>query len=131
MNKLNPIYILALVITLFIVSISMLNSKKEQFHSLDKEAKTLSVKAKDFKVYKNTWFNQQKVSKKLDLILRNSSFKNEKILKTQNKNTIKVKIQSNDPIVLNRFLNRVLNERFALKKIDIQKRSISFEIGFK
>ncbi len=131
MNKLNPIYILALIITLFIVSLSMLNSKKEQFHRLDKEAKTLSVKAKDFRDYKKTWFNEKTILKRLNRILKSSTFKKENILKTQNKNSIKVKIESNDPRVLNKFLSRVLNEKFVFKKLDIQKRTISFEIGLK
>lgn len=131
MNKLNPIYILALIITLFIVSLSMLNSKKEQFHRLDKEAKTLSVKAKDFRDYKKTWFNEKTILKRLNRILKSSTFKKENILKTQNKNSIKVKIESNNPRVLNKFLSRVLNEKFVFKKLDIQKRTISFEIGLK
>ncbi len=131
MNKLNPIYILALIITLFIVSISMLNSKKEQFYSLDKEAKTLSVKAKNFRDYKKTWFNEKRILKRVDRILKNSNFKKEKILKTQNKNSIKVKIDSNNPKVLNKFLSRILNEKFVFKKLDIQKKTISFEIGLK
>ncbi len=131
MKRLNPIYILALIATLLIISFTSLSQKKDEYKSLNKNLNSLSIKAESFNEYKSSWFNKRKVIKKLDSIVKSSSFRKEKILRVENKNIIRVKIQSENPRVLNKFLNRVLNEKFIFKKLDIQKDSISFEIGVK
>lgn len=131
MKRLNPIYIIALIAVLFIISFSVLNGKKSEYEELNNQFLSLNTKAKNFKEYKKSWFDEKYIIKKINLIVKSSSFRKEKILKTQNKNSIRVKIESENPIVLNKFLNRVLNEKLRLKKLDIQKRSISFEIGLK
>ena len=131
MNRLNPIYILALVITVFIISVFILDEKKDEYKKSNSNFNSLNVKAKEFNEYKNSWFNEDVVEKKLDSILKSSSFRKEKILTTKDKNVIRVKIESNNQKVLDRFLNRILNERFIFKKVNIQKRYISFEIGLK
>lgn len=131
MNKLNPIYILALMVTLFIISILVLDSKKQQYHEVDKKLISLNAKAQEYKEYKTSWFHKQRVIKKFNAIVQSRAFRGEKILKTQNETSIRVRIESMNPKVLNKFLNRVLNEKFLFKKLDIKKQSISFEVGFK
>lgn len=131
MNKLNPIYILVFIMTLFIVSTSMLSTQKKEYVELSKDFINIKSKSKNYKEYKDTWFNTKRVLKSLDTILRTSSFKKEKILKTQNSNVVKVKIESSNPRTLDKFLKRVLNEKFRIRKLSIQKQSISIEIGLK
>ncbi|XOB63361.1 hypothetical protein ACMC56_06020 [Campylobacterota bacterium DY0563] len=129
MNKINPIYILAFVVVVFFISISTLNNKENEFKNLKKEITDLDTKGKIFSEYKNNWFNKNTVINKIDKIVKNAAYKNEKILKTQTKNVVRIKFESNNTKLLNSFLNRVLNEKFLLKKIDIEKTSIYLEIG--
>ncbi|WP_072682461.1 hypothetical protein [Arcobacter sp. LA11] len=129
MNKLNPMYILALMITVFIVSFVSVSNKKEEYKNSIQTYENVKMKSKDFKEYKKTWFNKNQIRRKIDNIVRNSTFRKEKILKVENSNIIKLKIESKNPRVLNKFLNKILNEKLILKKLDIQKRSISMEIG--
>ncbi len=131
MNKLNPMYILVFIITLFIVSTSMLSTQKKEYVELSKDFINISIKSKNYKEYKDTWFNTKRVLKSLDAILRTSNFKKEKILKVQNSNIIKVKIESSNPRTLDKFLKRVLNEKFRIRTLSIKKQSISIEIGLK
>lgn len=131
MKRINPIYILALIVTFFILSFSLLSDKKDEYQELNKQFLSLNEKAKNFKEYNQNWFNEKRVQKKIDTIVKSSSFRKEKILKTQNKNSVRVKIESDNPKVLNKFLNRVLNEKFRFKKLEIQKRTISLEIGLR
>lgn len=131
MNKLNPLYILILIITIFIISFVKLNDIKKDYDVLNREATTFKQKAKSFKEYKQTWFNKKRVTKKIDNIIKSSTFKKEKILKTQTSNMIRVKIESLNPRILNKFLNRVLNEKLIIRKLDIKKTSILFEIVLK
>jgi len=129
MNKLNPLYILGLIITIFIVSFSLLSNEKEAYKNSIKSYENIKTKSKDFKEYKQTWFDKNKVKRKVDNIVKNSTFRKEKILKIEKSNIIRLKIESGNPRVLNKFLNRILNEKLILKKLDVQKRSISMEIG--
>jgi hypothetical protein len=131
MNKLNPIYILALLFICFIISYILVSSKKKEYVSSSLNYTNISVKVQDFKDYKSTWFNTKQVSKRIDFILKSSTFRKEKILKTQVKNIIKIKIESKKQRVLDKFLNRILNEKVIIKRIDIQKKYINLEIRTK
>lgn len=131
MNKLNPIYILALLFVCFIISYSLVSSKKKEYFTSSLNYMNVSVKVKDFKEYKSTWFNSKQVSKRIDSILKSSTFRKEKILKTQVKDIIKIKIESKKQKVLDKFLNRILNEKVIIKRIDIQKKYINLEIRTK
>ncbi|WP_321314842.1 hypothetical protein [Halarcobacter sp.] len=129
MNKINPIYILAFVVVVFLISISILNNKENEFKNLNKYVIDLNTKGKIFSEYKNNWFNKTAIINKVDRIIKNTAYKNEKILKTQTNSLVRIKFESNNTKLLNSFLNRVLNEKFLLKKIDIEKTSIYLEIG--
>ncbi|MCP4971842.1 MAG: hypothetical protein GY932_14755 [Arcobacter sp.] len=131
MNRLNPIYILALVLTLLVITFVVVDNKKSEFKSTYINYKNINLKAKDFSRYKQTWFNEKEILRKIDSIIKNSSFRNEKILKTQNSNIVRIKINSSNPRVLNKFINRVLNEKLLIKKLNIKKDSIFLEIGIK
>ncbi|PLY08329.1 MAG: hypothetical protein C0625_01720 [Arcobacter sp.] len=129
MNKLNPAYLLGLIVIIFIISSVSVSNQKEKYKNSIQAYESMKIKSKNFKEYKQTWFNKSEVRKKIDSIVRNSTFRKEKILKVEQSNIIKLKIESRNPRVLNKFLNRVLNEKIILKKLDVQKRSISMEIG--
>lgn len=131
MNKLNPLYILVLVFTILIISFVKLGDIEKDYVLENSQVNSFDIKAKSYNDYKKTWFNQKVIRKRLDTIIKSSIFKNEKILKTENKNVIRVKIESLNPRILDKFLNRVLNEKFLIKKLDIKKNSILIEIGFK
>ena len=67
----------------------------------------------------------------MDLILKNKIFSNQKILKASTNELIKLKIESDDPKILDNFLNKILNKELAIKKLEIEKRYINLEIGIK
>ena len=58
-------------------------------------------------------------------------FSNQKILKASTNELLKLKIQSDDPKILDSFLNKVLNKELAIKKLEIEKRYINLEIEIK
>ncbi|XPV67454.1 MAG: hypothetical protein ACNI25_09010 [Halarcobacter sp.] len=131
MSKLNPIYILAFIATIFILSIILVINKKSDFENMSSDYYQINSSAKNFNEYKTTWFDKNRVKTRLDRLLKSSSFRNEKILKSENSNLIKVKIESNKQNILEQFLNRVLNDKFIIKKIELEKTSIYLEIGFR
>lgn len=131
MNRLNPLYIIALVCTITFVSFFLLNDEINKYNEKIKDVDKIKVLAKNYKEYKSNWDNKKFVENTLNKILRNSSFKNQKILKTQVNKNIRIRLESSNPRVLSKFLNMVLNKKLIIKKLDINKTYIQLEVGLK
>lgn len=131
MNRLNPLYVLLLCVTLFLVSIFLLNGKKSSFEETNKEYINLKSKSKEYKTLLNDWKNEKNVDLLLEQILKNKILESAKIFKTKNQNYIALKIESNDSKVLDYFLNKVLNKPFIIKKLEVNKSYIDLQIGIK
>lgn len=131
MNRLNPLYILGLLLTLLFISFfSLSNEKKAYFEKID-QVNQLQQKAQEYKALTSYWKNEAFVNKTIDEIMKNSMFKNEQITKTASKEGVILKIESSNPQVLDTFLNRVLNKQLVIKNLELDKNFINLEIGIK
>lgn len=131
MTRINPLYIILLFLTLFFISFYLLSKQKEVYLEKSLQTIQLEIKAKEYKDLSNSWKNEKFINKTLDEILKNSIFKNEKIVKTVTKESIKIKIETTDSRILDNFLNRVLNKQLIIKKLELDKNFIILEIGTK
>ena len=131
MNRLNPLYVVALAVTIVFVSFFLLEEEMSLYNQNNNEFSNIQVKAKEYKDFKSSWNNKTFVNKTLNQILRNSSFKNQKVLRVDTDSSIKVKMISDNPKVLNSFLNRILNKKLIIKKLEIDKSFVDLEIGLK
>lgn len=131
MNRLNPLYVIALSFTIVFVSFFLLNTESKNYDLKIKEFNTISVKAKEYKQFKASWNNKSFVNKTLNQILRSSTFKNQKVLRVNGKNSIKLKMISSNQKILNSFLNKLLNKKLIIKKLELDKSYIDLEIGLK
>ena len=131
MNRLNPLYIVGLFLTLLFISFfSLSNEKKSYFEKID-QVNQLQQKAQEYKYLTSYWKNEVFVNKTIDEIMKNSMFKNEQITKTASKDSVILKLESSNPQVLDSFLNRVLNKQLVIKKLELNKNFINLEIGIK
>jgi len=131
MNKINPLYILALMLTLVLLSFQQLNEQKNSFYEKAKEFESLKEKAKEYRNLSNSWANKQNSINTINQIVNSSKFRKHKILKVETQKNLKVKIESKDSKVLNDFLNRVLNKQLIIEKMELQKDYIALEIGYR
>lgn len=131
MKRLNPLYLILLFFTLVFISFFQLNSTKNSYENRYLEFENLQALGKDYKNLKTQWNNEVFVNETLDSILKNRVFSNQKILKVKVNNAIKLKIESNEPKILDNFLNRILNKPLVINKLELQKDSITLEIGVK
>jgi hypothetical protein len=129
MNRINPLYLIALTLTVLFISLYLLNNERNLFIEKKDELNLIKQKAKDYKSYKEAWSNEVFVSKTLDKILKNRQFSNQKVLRAKTKNSIKVKIQSSNQNILNSFLNKILNKKLIIKKLQVEKSFVNVEIG--
>ncbi len=129
MSRINPLYIVAIITSLLLISLYILNQNINIFKQKQNEYKQIQIKAKEYKDFNTSWNNKKNISKTLDNILKNRLFLKEKILRVNTLNSIKIKIQSKNQKVLNTFLNKILNKKFIIKKLNLTKNYISLEIG--
>ena len=131
MNKINPLYILALMLTLVLLSFQQLNEQKNSFYEKAKEFENLKEKAKEYRHLSSSWASKENTVKTLNQIVNSAQFRKHKILKVETQKNLKVKIESKDSKVLNNFLNRVLNKQLIIDKMELQKDYIALEIGYR
>ena len=131
MNRLNPLYIILLFITIVFLSFYSISNEKNAYYKKVQETKELESKALEFKNSVNTWTSEKYVNNILDEILKSQIFTKEQISKRSTKELIKIKIDSTNPEVLDIFLNKILNKQLIIKKMQLDKNSINLEIGIK
>lgn len=129
MNRLNPLYIILLFITIVFLSFYSISNGKNDYYKKVEETKELEIKAFEFKNSVNTWTSEKYVNNILDEILKNQIFTKEQISRSSTKELIKIKIDSAKPEILDIFLNKVLNKQLIIKKMQVDKNSINLEIG--
>lgn len=131
MNRLNPLYIILLFITIVFLSFYSISNEKNAYYKKVEETKQLEIKALEFKNSVNAWTSEKYVNNILDEILKSQIFTKEQISKSSTKELIKIKIDSTNPEVLDIFLNKILNKQLIIKKMQLDKNSINLEIGIK
>lgn len=131
MKRLNPLYVLLLCGTFFIISIISLNNKKALFEETNQQYLNLKTKAKEYKTLLSDWKNEKNIEETLEQILRNKTMQTAKITKTKSQNYIALRVESNESRVLDYFLNKVLNKPFIIKKLELNKNYIDLQIGIK
>jgi|GEM_PF-1753958 len=131
MNRLNPLYIILLFITIVFLSFYSISNGRNDYYKKVEETKKLEIKALEFKNSVNTWTSEKYVNNILDEILKSQIFAKEQILRSSTKELIKIKIDSVNPEILDIFLNKVLNKQLIIKKMQVDKNSINLEIGIK
>lgn len=131
MNRLNPLYIILLFITIVFLSFYSISNGKKNYYKKVEETKQLEIKALEFKNSVNTWTSEKYVNEILDEILKSQILAIEQISRSSTKELIKIKIDSANPEILDIFLNKVLNKQLIIKKMQLDKNSINLEIGIK
>lgn len=129
MNRLNPLYIIGLFLTILFISFYLLSTSKDEFLNKNIEYLNMDKNAKDYKSFQSTWNNKVYVNNTLNQILKNKIYTNLKILRVETKNSIKLKVTSSDEKILNDFINKILNKQVIIKKLDIEKTYINLELG--
>lgn len=131
MNRLNPLYVILLFITITFISFySNSNAKNLYLEKID-EAKNLQIKALEFTNLVNSWTNEKYINSTLNEILKSQVFENQQIIKIATKENIKIRIESANPQVLDALLNKILNKQLIIKKLEMNSNSIDLEIGIK
>jgi hypothetical protein len=126
MNKINPLYILLFSIVLFIFSIINLNTANDGLSKIKEQSKEYLQIANKYNALQNAW-GQNKPKKKIEKILQLSNIQNANII-TNNK-SIKIIIKDTKLNLIDKFMNKILNETIKVKKFTLTNNSLDLEVG--
>ncbi|MEA2019872.1 MAG: hypothetical protein U9N59_15680 [Campylobacterota bacterium] len=126
MTRINPILILTLSVVIFIISFSSLHKNQQQLSSEIDNFNSLIVIANKYKGLKKEW-DTKNIEAKVKKIARLSNIKN--ISFSDKKKIIKITIKDEKIHSVDRFINKVLNDNFIIKKLNITKDTTIVEIG--
>lgn len=131
MKRINPIYFIFLFLTMVFISFYLLNNYKKEYEDKLVTLDNINEKAKDYKNLTTTWNDKNFVQETINKILQNSIFKDSKITKNIRENYLQIKIESDDTKVLDNFLNRILNKKLIIQKLELKKDYIDLQVGNK
>ncbi|MEA3513309.1 MAG: hypothetical protein U9R37_06880 [Campylobacterota bacterium] len=128
MKKIDPLYILLLSFAILIVSIISLSDSKQELFNTQNEYKEFVKLSSQYSGLKNSW-QSKNIDKKIEKVLKQSNIKKYDLSKT--KNSIKIVVDDEPLNKLDKFINKILNDSFEIKKLDISDKKIELEVGYR
>ncbi|RXJ68317.1 hypothetical protein CRV08_08685 [Halarcobacter ebronensis] len=128
MSKINPLYLLALIVILFITSFIVLQNKKEQLLIAEHDFNQKYALAKEFNLLKRNYRNKEQKISSIKSLENNATFKKGELHINESNTNISVSFKSEDPNILENFINRILQERFSFKSFSISLNKVTFEV---
>jgi hypothetical protein len=123
----NPIFVIVASLFIFGISIFSLNSAKINSENAKESFIEFESIANNYHVFNTKYSNKKDIRKAIDNIIKSSRIRNVNILESKNKITVRmtsVKIKK-----VHKFINKVLNERFNIINLTIEKDFVLLEIG--
>jgi len=127
MNKINPLYILALCFLLAIYSIINLKISNKQFEKVKEQNDKYLILATEYNSLNKAWGDGRDIQKVCEKILKSSGIKNSKI--TKNGLTMKISINKLTKKQLDMFINKILNETITIIMFSFTKNNLEMEVG--
>ena len=129
MKKINSITILLVSIIIFLVIVNLYKYTNTNVQNVKSEYLEIQKLSLGFATSKKSLYTKGKAEQQLRKITRQLNIKNLSIVKKNKKLVVKVnKISFYEQ---EKFLNKVLNEKFIILKLKIEKNELEIEIGTK
>ncbi len=126
MMRINPLYILALVVVLFLISISNLQNTKESLSQSKQENKQYLEVANEYQNLNKNWGKNSNSESKLNNILKVLDIQNISVNKKNKK--IEIVIKDADIKKIDKLINKILNENIVIKSLYLTKNDFNMEI---
>lgn len=129
MKKINSLTILLISIIIFLIIVNLYKYTNSNIENVKSEYLEIQKLSLGFTTSKKSLYTQRKAEQQLRNITRQLNIKNLSIVKKSKKLIVKVKKMSF--YEQDKFLNKVLNEKFIILKLKIEKNELEIEIGIK
>ena len=134
MNRINPLYIGALLVMLLLLSLYLLSGAKSSLLQAKESFKQTQKIANELSGLKKTYANQKKSKRSLQRILAQPSLKPAAIKAEYKKSGLKLYSKSIDKKGLDFLMGKLLNASYDIRKLKIKRLSdeqASFELEIK
>ncbi|QOY53912.1 hypothetical protein HUE87_08390 [Candidatus Sulfurimonas marisnigri] len=121
MNRINPIYILVLLVMILVLATLKLNSGKIEFNETQEIYKTTETIATELSALKDVY--GEKVKKSLKSILKLPALKSKSISETFKASSVNISSKSIDINSLNLLMSKILNSSYNIDSLQIKKLS--------
>jgi biopolymer transport protein ExbB/TolQ len=133
MNKINPLYLIALFLVFLGLSLYKLSQAKSEFKEAQESFNSNYELAHDLQALRSVYEQKEQQQRALDLLLQHATLKEANMQKEQKKSSWHVSSSSINQKALDFFLGKVLNASYPIKsyvieKIDDEKAKIDMEI---
>jgi hypothetical protein len=123
MNRLNPLYIGAVLIVILLFLSSQLLQKKEELQDIKNSYITTQKVAIELSSLKKVYSDKKRLKKSLQHILNLSSLRSTDIVQTDKNSATILNIKSMQQKALNLLMGKILNANFNIKILKIKKLS--------
>ncbi len=123
MNRINPLYIGALLLLILGFMVVELNSVKEEYSEAKESYKETLKIANELSGLKNVYANKAKTKKSLQKVLRNATLRASKIQSKSKKSGMSISAKSMDMKALNYLIGKVLNGTYQIERLKIKQLS--------
>lgn len=121
MNRINPLFIIALLFIIFVFSLLQVNTVKEEFlESKALYAQTLELSSK-LESLGAIYSDKKTVKKSLSRILRQRTLGSANIKQTVSSSKILLSSSKMDKIALNSLMSKIVNGSYNLTSLEIKK----------
>lgn len=121
MSRINPLYLIALFLGLFLFSIVSLSSAKKELQENQKSYDATYALAHELQALKNVYDKKEQQQKNLTLLLQHAMLKEANLQKKVQKTSWHVSTNEIDQKALDFFLGKIFNESYPIKKYKIEK----------
>lgn len=121
MNRINPFYILALLVIVFLFLLFKLSNAHEQLSLQKQNYKQTQKMALELSGLKKLYAKSTKTSRALRKILSQPSLKDAKIELKESKKLMKITSKKLTKKALHSLMNKILNGSYNIKKLKIKR----------
>lgn len=128
MNKINPLYILALFIMLTMVSFNFVNDGRTELIKNNGMLNHFKKDVLEYNQLKSNLTTKKERLSSLDVIIRDSDFIKANISSNIQKNRAVIKLVTSNKETMQTFLNRFLNKNIKINRMEATKKYITVEV---
>jgi biopolymer transport protein ExbB/TolQ len=120
MSKINPLYILGLLVIFFLFSVLQLSKAKEEYKEQANSYQETRELALRLDGIKSVYTQEKVLQSKLDQLIKQLQTKGVELSKTESKKSTVISAMSIDLANLNTLMGKILNGSYQIKEINLQ-----------
>lgn len=128
MNRISPLYILYFLLLITLFSFIFIFLKEKELKEETINLRVFYQKVTNFTGLREEYSNKNNIRKKIQSIINAAKKEDVSINANFKSKMVILEINSSNTSLINKFINKILNEKLKIKKLNISRSSIFVEI---